>query len=475
MKEKEIIKIGLSKEQLNAFEYLMLDKNVSRLIYGGQAGGGKSFLISLWLHTMCVNYKTTRYYLAREVLKDIKESILLTYFDVLSILKFQIHYNSSNGIITYPNGSQIYLIETFAYPSDPNFESLGSREYTAGAIEEGTTTTKRAADLLLSRTRYKHDIYNLFPKQLITCNPSDGWIKDTIVIPQLEGTKKKDNEIFIRATLDSNPNKKFVDQYKKTLEENLNSFDKSRLLNGDWNSKPKSGSEFFKEFNHEIHVSKTHYDPSLPLHITFDENVHPYVTCEVWQIQQWGSVRHVVQLDEICKPPPSNSRKKVCEAFSEKFRHHTSGVFVYGDATSQKKDTAKEYGDNFFTDIVLFLKKFNPVLRVPPINPSVASSGGFINIILEKNYRNIKIIIDPICKLSISDYAYAQEDANGGVLKKRITNPETGISYEKNGHHCDALRYFICFVFASDFNYYLSGGVEANYSIGNDHIYKFNR
>src|SRR5579859_3879606 len=161
----------------------------------------------------------------------------------------------------------------------------------------------------------------------------------------------------------------------------------------------------------------------------------------MFQIQTLGDMRHCVQLAEVCQPPPLNSRKKVCETLCEKYEHHIGGMYIYGDATSLKSDTAKEYGENFFTDILLYLKKFRPTLRVSKANPPVKSSGGFVNIILEKTFRNLKIVVDPSCKLSISDYCFALEDADGGVQKKRITNPETGISYEKNGHHVDALRY----------------------------------
>lgn len=149
---------------------------------------------------MCEEYPGTRYYLGRETLKEIKESVLLTFFDVKSITGSQAVYREHKSRITYPNGSEIFLLETFEYPSDPNFDSFGSREYTAGAIEEGINVSRRAADLVIRRTRYKHDVYDLTPKQLITCNPGDGWIKDEIVIPHLEGKPTKANTVLIRAT-----------------------------------------------------------------------------------------------------------------------------------------------------------------------------------------------------------------------------------------------------------------------------------
>lgn len=478
----EVSELSLSTEQSIAWHRLTSPKHnhITRVIYGGQAGGGKSFLISLWLDFMCNEYPGTRWYMGRETLKEIKESVLLTFFDVIKITGSTCKYREQHSKITYSNGSEIYLLETFAYPSDPNFDSFGSREYTGGAIEEGITVTKRAADILISRTRYKHDVYNLYPKQLITCNPGDGWIKDEVVIPQLEGRPNKLNEIFIQATLASNPNKEFAERYTKTLEENLTAYDRERLLNGNWNAKPKSGSEVLKEFNQDIHCKKNlfqTYDPNQALHITFDENLHPYITCLIFQIHKSpNDLRVCRQLWELCLKPPRNRRKEVCKELVKKFHGiHQGGVIVYGDATSLKEETDKEPGENFFTDILEGIKVLNPRLKVPLKNPPVVSKIAFLNLILEKNYRNISIEIDTECKTSINDYAYAVEDEDGTILKKRITDPQTKISYEKHGHNIDAKSYFICEAFLADFNYYLSGGVTPQYDIGNDRNYTFQR
>ena len=469
--------IEFSLEQSKAW-WRLLDpkyKEITRIIFGGAAGSGKSVLISLYTDYMAITFPGCRGYLARETLKDIKESILLTFFDITKMTGSKYKYREDKSKITYPNGSEIYLLETMAYPSDPNFERFGSREYTFGCIEEGINTHRRAADLLISRTRYKHDEFELYPKQLITCNPGDGWIKDDIVIPQLEGKPNK-KALFIPATLSSNPNKKFAESYADTLQSNLSAFDLLRLLGGDWNARQKTGAEYFKEFSADKHANFINeYNPDLPLHITFDENVNPHITCQIWQIFKEGNLRTVRMIDEICPRPPLNTRKRVCDTILQKYPGHRSGMFIYGDATSQKNDTAKEYGENFFTDILSYLSKYNPSLRVPSKNPGVVSRAGFINLIFEKEYRGIKVEVNRDCKIAISDFANALEDEEGAVLKKRVTDPDTGVSYEKYGHACDAFCYFICECFLSDFDYYLSGGIKYDYTIGNDRQYSFRR
>ena len=167
--EAETVKtVILSKEQTQALDILE-DKATRRLVFGGQAGGGKSFLICLFQITQRLKYPETRGYIGREVLKTLKNSILVTFFDVIKALNVPIRYNDNKGHIDFNNGSRIILLDLFNYPSDPNWDALGSTEYTDGAIEEGVQVSQKAADLLLTRTRYKHAEYNLTPKHAKHC------------------------------------------------------------------------------------------------------------------------------------------------------------------------------------------------------------------------------------------------------------------------------------------------------------------
>src|SRR5688572_15944313 len=109
----DVNELELSIEQTKAFDILteLEHADVNRVVYGGQAGGGKSVLISLWLDHMAMTYRGTRYYLAREVLKDLKESILTTYFDVMAEMGRRYVYQEHKNRIYYPETkSYIYLI-----------------------------------------------------------------------------------------------------------------------------------------------------------------------------------------------------------------------------------------------------------------------------------------------------------------------------------------------------------------------------
>jgi hypothetical protein len=66
-------------------------------------------------------------------------------------------------------------------------------------------------------------------------------------------------------------------------------------------------------------------------------------------------------------------------------------------------------------------------------------------------------MIDTDCRNTIADYSYLQEAPDGSKLKKKVKNPDTGVSYEKHGHLSDANDYFFTYAFAEIFTQYRGG------------------
>jgi hypothetical protein len=129
-----------------------------------------------------------------------------------------------------------------------------------------------------------------------------------------------------------------------------------------------------------------------------------------------------------------------------------SNVYIYGDATSQKNSTL---GATFFTQIINGISKvFHYENRVQKSNPNVSLSGIFVNKILKGDYE-WKLLIHEDCGYAISDYTDTLEDENGSIQKKRVTDSMSGLSYEKNGHFVDALRYFLVTIFKTEFKQFV--------------------
>lgn len=139
-------------------------------------------------------------------------------------------YNSMDGIIKFANGSTVYLRDLFLYPSDPEFDSLGSTEFTGAFIDEASQIKEKAKNIVMSRIRYKLDEFGMIPKLLVASNPSKNFLYFDFYKPWKEGILEK-YRAFIPALVGDNP---FISKY---YEENLHKLDKisrERLLYGNF-------------------------------------------------------------------------------------------------------------------------------------------------------------------------------------------------------------------------------------------------
>ena len=227
------INFEFTQTQGQAISYL-LDKSTTEVLFGGAAGGGKSWVGCAWLLLQCMKYPNTRYLMGRSKLDSLKKTTLNTFFEVCKTygLKSGVHYNFNGGsnIITFVNGAEILLKDLFLYPSDRNFDNLGSLELTGAFIDECNQITEKAKNIVASRLRYKLDDYNLIPKLLMTCNPAKNWVYTQYYRPSKEG-KQKTHRKFIQSLVDDN---KYISKYYKTQLLTLDELSKQRLLFGNW-------------------------------------------------------------------------------------------------------------------------------------------------------------------------------------------------------------------------------------------------
>ena len=218
----------------------------------------------------------------------------------------------------------------------------------------------------------------------------------------------------------------------------------------------KSGGEFYKCFNRTLHVVKSAYDKALCLHVTFDFNVNPYVTCLIHQIVG----KTCTQIDEICLPTPNNRTTDACKELIRRYKGHVGGMRIYGDPSGDHEDTRSEKGSNDFTIIRSELKEFNATICKDEKAPPVVMRGNFINTVFEKNYAGLKFLIGDRCKNTIADYTYGKEASDGTKLKEKIKDRITLVTYEKFHHCSDANDYFYCYAFRGEFILYQRGGIH---------------
>lgn len=222
------------QRQVEALMHLAIDSPVEQVLYGGGAGGGKTRFGCMWQIQRRLKYAGTRSLIGRSKLDTLKKTTLNTFFETAHefglVADKHYVYNGQTNVITFFNGSEIVLKDLFAYPSNPNFDSLGSLEITDYFIDEVAEVTEKAVNIVHSRCRYKLNEFNLIPKGFLSCNPSKGWLYNEFYL------KNKQQELpvhraFVRALPTDNP---YLPQaYIESLRR-LPDYDRKRLLEGNW-------------------------------------------------------------------------------------------------------------------------------------------------------------------------------------------------------------------------------------------------
>lgn len=215
---------------------ILNDTQHVEFLYGGAAGGAKSWTGCADLAFKCLAYPETKWFIGRESLKRLRESTLITFFKVCSAYGIRrdvdFNYNGQDHFIQFANGSRIDMLDLRYLPSDPLYERYGSIEYTGGWIEEGGEINFGAYDTLKTRIgRHLNDKYGLLRKLFVTCNPKKNWMYQTFYKPSIAG-KLAEYMLYLPCLVQENP---FIEKdYLTALESTTDKTKKERLLKGNW-------------------------------------------------------------------------------------------------------------------------------------------------------------------------------------------------------------------------------------------------
>ena len=232
--------VVLSEKQAEAIT-LLRDNVTEEILYGGAAGGGKSFLGCYWVVYNCFKYPGTRWVIGRSQLSTLKDTTLNTLFDVLEMQGIvrdkHYTYNDQNHFLKFENKSVILLKDLFSYPRDPNFDKLGSLEITGAFIDEANEITHIAKNILYTRIRYKlsgidsdGNPYELCKKLFMSCNPAINWVFHEFYVPFEKG-ELPEHRAFVRSKVDDNP---FIHATYAVGLSRMPSAIRERLLEGNW-------------------------------------------------------------------------------------------------------------------------------------------------------------------------------------------------------------------------------------------------
>ena len=227
---------GRFKPTIKQWEFLESfdDPNIREVLYGGSAGGGKSYVLWALMIIKSHEFPGIRIGLARNTLADIKRNTMATFWEVVNdwqVDKRTFKYNPIEGHIKFSNGSIIQLFELRYLPSDPNYDRFGGALFTFGCIEEAAGVELKGKDVFKSRLgRWKNSEYGINGKLLMTCNPGVNFLYTDFYQPWKKGELETWRK-YIPAKLSDNP---FLSEDYRNNLESLDPASRSRLLDGEW-------------------------------------------------------------------------------------------------------------------------------------------------------------------------------------------------------------------------------------------------
>lgn len=361
--------------------------------------------------------------------------------------------NNLEGTLTFWNDSVIIMKEMADIPSDPNFERFGSAEYTIAFVDEVSEISEKAIEVLFSRLRWRtHETFKT-SRMLMTTNPTTNWVRSRFVQDE-NGDKVicREGEAYIPFSVFDNPNIAFRQTYEAALNKIRDQATKERLLYGNWDFVEANDMAIYSKFDGSKHLitdlKEQVYDPSKPLITVWDFNVAPQMS--VLSVQIDYEKKKIYILEELLGKPenkenntPALARKIKNKLYRDK---QIGGVDVTGDPAGLQRSTANEDGINNYTVILDILGSgvLRPKLKLLKKQPPQVTRCDFVNEVFT-GYNGWEVQIDIRCRKLTKDLIYQLKNNDGTKSKAKVTDPKTGVKYEKYGHLSDCLDYLLCY------------------------------
>lgn len=423
------------------------------LLYGGAIRGAKSHFGCMMIISLTQMYPNSRWVMLRKdsvvlkatLLKTFKENFLDKgwYQEVES-------FNQTDLVLTFKNKSQILFMGE-NYDRDKDLNRFKGLEFNGAFIDEVNEVQEVTLDKIIERAGSWFHSEGCPTKILMSCNPTQNWVKKRFYDKYKAGTLP-DGVAYLQAKIFDNPHipQDYLDALKLLPIHQYRVF-----VDGEWDVAMKVGNEFLREFDTDKHVKANTWDLSNMIHISLDSNVYPYIAVTVWQLVRKGNGWLIKQVNELPAVDPINTGTKAGKNVGEWLKNigYNQRVMIYGDRSTKNRNNIDDNKKSFFELFTEGISKegFRIEDKMLKAAPGVAGIADFINAIFAGEIPGLEIEIGENCKESINDYIETKTDKDGSMLKKRITDSRTGVSYEPNGHLTDTLKDFIVSAFNKEY------------------------
>lgn len=326
-----------------------LDCYADEVLYGGAAGGGKSYaqLIDAFIYAM--KYPKSRQLILRRTYSELEKSLIRVHLGLYP--KSVYRYNDSKHIGRFRNGSVI----DFGYcDRETDVYQYMSSEYDVIRFDELTHFTEDMYVYLMSRIRGAND----YPKS-IKCSTNPGnvghqWVKKRFIDSCVDGRYEDENgtRVFIPATVQENIFLMRKDpDYIKRLQR-LSEKDRKALLYGDWDI---FDGQYFGEFNRKIHVVKPFEIPKhWKRYFAMDYGLD-MLAAYVIAVDTYGRA-YVIK--EHCEP------NLIISKAAEKIKQLCAGedievFYAPPDMWNRRQDTGKSVAEIFLDNGIMLVKSEN--------------------------------------------------------------------------------------------------------------------
>lgn len=291
---------------------LLFDKTTTQVLFGGAARTSKSYLLAAWATIYCLAYPYIHGAICRSRLTSLKKTTLQTLLEFFRHqgLKEDEHYTFNRGdmIITFNNGSKLFMLELYNNPSDPDFDRIMSLSLTFAGVDEVSEISENAINKLQTRLSHMLIEYDLIPKLLLVSNPNRGWLYSQYYKPHTELRLPEYRKVVLGLPDDN----KFVSKdYIKNLEL-LDNLTVQRLRWGNWDYSDDDLAIF-------------QYDDILQAFYNDSMDGEKYITCDVANVGKdktvigvWKGLElfNIYTYKQIDTPQVVNNIKEKMRAFN---------------------------------------------------------------------------------------------------------------------------------------------------------------
>lgn len=233
-------------------EFHETTRKVRRVLYGGQAGPGKSHALRWGLYRDCLTLPNLNCLLLRRTFQQLEQSHLGEMMREQGLVGAV--YTTGDKVMRFPNGSTIRAGHCESAADAMNYLST---EYDRIAFDELVTFDRDPSLEIMSRARTSKEHVKASGGAQVWAGTNPGgrgarWVKDffiTHAVDRVQFPKYTPERYgFVNATLDDNPY--ITSEYREDLED-LTEMRKRQLLHGDWDA---FEGQFFSEWSASVHV-----------------------------------------------------------------------------------------------------------------------------------------------------------------------------------------------------------------------------